>query len=383
MLAQRWAPKDLNDRFGSERQSWEGIEAVAVDVAAAFATADAELDPMFETVWGWATDVANTAPEDSIDSSNDDDPLTTAINRPWGKGLEAQLALALWHLRHRDTLPADLPSQLTRCLDPDDSRAMHYRAILARWRPILEDHISDWYETHRDALFRDERVGPATLELTLHWSRPTQDFVATFRDELISTAHAGNRDAITWALIACLNEEDGYDVPLVLDMASGSADTTAAVATETARLVGPADIEAPMLDIGFQIWTALIDADRDAVPLSSLASLGAWARIDATPDPRWTDLMERTLDITAGEIDEPSDIARTLRDLQPSNHHLAMLLPLLTKGDLWEQMYTQDLAVESLRLGPRPASSEFHQLRDRLLELGRHDVMGIDPDEPE
>lgn len=147
---------------------------------------------------------------------------------------------------------------------------------------------------------------------------------------------------------------------------------------ELARLLGPNDAEPRMLELGFNLWAALRDADRNAVPPDALAALGAWAGVHPS-DPRWTDLMIRTLELTDGNIDEPSDLARTLRDLQPSDQHLGMLLPVLTNGELWEQGCTQDLAVEALRLAALSASPAFYRLRDRLIELGRHDALEIDP----
>lgn len=160
-------------------------------------------------MWG----LAGPRTRGRCEPADDSDPLTTAINQPCGRGLEAVLTLSLWHLRQRGSLPADLPAQLNACLVADDPRAMHHRAVLTRWRPILEDHISDWYGAHRDELFRDAEYGRATLDLTLQWSRPTSSFDTTFRAELSTAAKQGSSDAVTWSLIACLNDEAGYEAP--------------------------------------------------------------------------------------------------------------------------------------------------------------------------
>jgi len=93
-------------------------------------------------------------------------------------------------------------------------------------------------------------------------------------------------------------------------------------------------------------------------------------------EARWLELTEATIRITEGKLDLASKVAERCRDAQPSPAGLRILATLLGHGDIWEQHHVDSIGVEAVRsaLDHGLVGEAVEQLRERLIQRGRHDV---------
>jgi hypothetical protein len=96
---------------------------------------------------------------------------------------------------------------------------------------------------------------------------------------------------------------------------------------------------------------------------------------------RWFELMDRTLDLSNGEIDMPIEIANRCKEAQPSGRGLRMLRRMIGHGEPWEQDYVETVGLDALRAAAKhPVDEEFELLRTRLVQRGRHEAADIIPE---
>lgn len=121
--AERWKPTVLGaDNFEYE-QDWTVVDTVTVELIDALADVDADLADQMDLCWQLALDLLETVPDDPepaeqyLESESRDDPLNRAINRPYGNGLQAVLALGGWEHRNLGHARPLLEETLTRALE--------------------------------------------------------------------------------------------------------------------------------------------------------------------------------------------------------------------------------------------------------------------------
>lgn len=76
-----------------------------------------------------------------------------------------------------------------------------------------------------------------------------------------------------------------------------------------AHLVQKCPTDAPELNTAVQFWRALLDANRDVVPVDVLRCAERWAFVTGLPDTVWAPLMLRTLTLTNGASDYAMEVA--------------------------------------------------------------------------
>ncbi len=166
---------------------------------------------------------------------------------------------------------------------------------------------------------------------------------------------------------------------------SAFSDDSAALRTaakDMAALVQNADSDSPGLAVAVEFWQAMLDADRQIVPVDILPALGRWAFVLGIDDTRWLDLMSQTLQLSGGLIDYRIEVADRCVSEEPTSKHLTVLHQLLGSGEPWERHYVEGAALDVLRAAARqPVGPEFVRLRTRLIELGQHDTADVYPDD--
>src|SRR5262249_32836906 len=152
-----------------------------------------------------------------------------------------------------------------------------YRAILAADRILLERIAPEWLTTRADTLFRTGDLGPATLDLTLKYSRhATPWLLQTLREEIIAAAHRGVDNAVATLLIALLDSNPGCDIATIINVLRTTPAALTVAAETMASLVQDIPANSPGLNVGVQFWKALLDADRQVVPAGVLHGTGRW-----------------------------------------------------------------------------------------------------------
>ena len=101
------------DQDTEEAAYGEDWEKVVLDLAKALANKDGDLAASLNALWGLALTAARSVPETDIGLLfTDNDPLASAINRTWGHGLQAVLALAAWEFRSQGTVRPEFEQTL-------------------------------------------------------------------------------------------------------------------------------------------------------------------------------------------------------------------------------------------------------------------------------
>lgn len=384
--AEAWEPEAIGHDDYDYEFDWSVVDTVTVEMIAALANKDGELEADIDLCWELAIALLRALPVDmpEIDTDKDpaefDDPLNRAINRPYGTGLEAVLALAGWEHRNQGAASVRLVDALDGVLAIPGAVGLELRAIVARSRPYLETVAREWLEARLSELFGTDQLGTWTFDLTLKWSRPTTWFYDRYQVELVAAARRGAEHGVSWLLIAYLWDQPGYTLSSIVSGLVADVAALKAAATEMASLLHGAKEDDPMVNRGLRFWEELLKADRGVIPPAVLVGLGRWTLVDAVDEDRWSDLMDVTLAITGGEIDMASEIAERCKEAQPSSRALRMLRALIGHGEPWERHHIETLGVEALREASKHATSvEFDLLRTRLIERGRHEAADVKP----
>jgi hypothetical protein len=375
---ERWTPTVLgNDSFDFE-PDWHTVDTAVVDLLATLANHDAPLTDHLDTAWAWTLAVIDTNSTTETDSR---DPLNRAINSRHGRGLRTILALAHWEHRHNSVIRQDFFDILDKVVNLTEPVGIEYRAILAADRLLLERMAPEWLTTRADTLFRTGDLGPATLDLTLKYSRhATPWLLQTLREEIIAAAHRGADNAVATLLIGILDNEPGYDIATIINVLRTTPAALTVAAETMATLVQDIQTDSPGLKVGVQFWKALLDANRQAVPATVLHTTGRWAFVAGLPDSTWTSLTIQTLTITAGVIDDATEVAERCESAPIPGDSTRILLLLLGHGEPWEQDVIAQSAIKTLRLlSSNRQDNNFLALRTKLIELGYHEAADLNP----
>jgi hypothetical protein len=369
---------DQDTERDTDRADWR---EVVLDLARALASKNGDLAASLDDLWGRALAAVQNAPETDIGLLfKDHDPLASAINRTWGHGLQAVLALAAWEFRRHGTIRPEFEQVLNAVIGTKGSAGLEFRAILASHRPLLEAIATTWLEAHATALFREGTLAQETFDLTVKWSRPTTWLYHELTDELFGAALRGAENAIRLIVVAALREEEGYDLDSLINRLGKGTAALAAAAEDAAYLVQDAEPDSPHLTVAIRFWTLLLDTSQAKTPTQALTGLGRWAFVGNIDDGQWIRLAVRTLEATGGRIDYPISVADRAARLPPSSTSRGILLRLLDKGEPWERHHAATKALDVLRASTtQPAGDSFRRLRTRLIDLGYYQATTIKP----
>lgn len=382
---ERWEPAELGrDDFDYE-PDWSMVDTASVEMVDALADADADLEADLPLCWTLASQLASSLPDDLgtidqySDRSNQDDPLNRAINRAYGKGLRAVLALGGWEHRNTGSASPSLSHLLTEVLAVGGAVGLELRSIVASSRPFVEAIAGDWLARYHDVLFGDA-LGQVTFDQTLKWSRPTKEFYSHALDRLLDAARRGADNAVAWLLIGYLSEEPGYTFDRIIDGAVGADSALIEIGREIGHLTGdvPPDRK-DLIQRGIAGWEGILAEANRRVPASALIGLGTWAPAKNLEERTWLELTERTVGVTGGQIEMVTEVAERCRDAQPSSAGLRILNAVLGQSDTWERHHVAMIGIEALRAARDGglANESVRQLQDSLLQRGHHDAAAI------
>lgn len=366
---------------GEIPHDWGNTQDVVLDLIRVLANKDADLVATLNNLWEQAIAAVESVPKTDEGLLFDEhDPLNSAINRSWGHGLQTVLALAAWEFRNCGTVRPEFERTLDAVIEMVSSAGLEFRAILATHRPVLEGIAGAWIEANATALFREGPLAKATFDLTIKWARPTTWLYQEFPAELFDAALREVDNAGKLVVVAALHEVEGYELDTVIKRLGKSPAVLATAAEDAAFLMQEPGPDSSHLAVAIRFWTLLLNADRAKVPAQALTGLGRWAFVDNIEDDQWAHLTARTLDVTGGQIDDSIAIADRAARMQPSDTSRDILLRLLDNGEPWERHHVASKALEVLRASlTQPADDSFWRLRTRLIDLGNHGAITMNP----
>ena len=384
--AKRWEPAIVGTDSYDFEPDWSVVDTVVVEMIRALANNDAELDETIDRCWELALELLHQLPDELPDIDEPDtpsmgnDPLNRAINHPYGQALQAVVVLGAWEHRNRGAASHRLADTLDEVLNVPGAIGVELRAVLASIRRVLEGVAQPWLGARADELFGNNVMGTITFDQTLKYSQPTAWFYRGYQKGLLAAARRRADHAIAWLLLAYLWQEPDYDFATIIKGVCGNLDALKSAAEEVAVLVQDVDPDSSTLKRAISFWEDLLNADRQLVPRDALVGAGRWAFVTGVDPHRWLLLIDRTIEITRGEIDYAIEVAERAKDAQPSDVGLRILRRMIGHGEPWEQQHIETVAVQALELAaPHAVGSEFRPLRTRLIERGRHEATDIHP----
>lgn len=379
-----WTPAQLTRSEADPDLAWSALERPIVEMLAAFANAEADFGTHLDLAWEITDHLVRDLPHElppqpeTCDPEAHDDAFGRAINRTYGQALETAVSLGwLGHRRDQAT-----PPRFTKLLDwvltVPGSVGADLRSVLAAFRPVLEHSAHEWLDLRHRDLFGGE-LGQVTFEATLKYPRPTAWLYENYRIRIAEAALAGVPNSVALPLIGYLWELDRFTISSILGSYESNVEVLRQTAEEIASLAQDLKAGDPMLARALAFWDGMLDGGGSTVPKAALAGAGRWAFIDAVPTDELLIRLDRTTDLTGGDIDLATEVADRCRDAQPSEPGLRILRRMQGHGEPWEKDHAGRVGLEALAIAAgHGLATEFNRLRDRLIELGFHDAADID-----
>lgn len=382
-----WTPAQLTRSEVDPDVAWSGLDRPIVELLAAFANAEADFAPHLDLAWEITEHLVRDLPHElpplpgTHDPEAHDDAFGRAINRTYGQALETVVSLG-WLGHRRDKVT---PPRFTKLLDwvltVSGSVGAELRSVLAAFRPVLEHSARGWLDLRHRDLFGGE-LGQVAFEATLKYPRPTAWLYENYRLRIANAALARVPNAVALPLIGYLWEIDHFTINSILGSYKSDVDVLRQTAEEIASLAQDVKADDPMLARALAFWDGMLDGAGSTVPKAALAGAGRWAFVDAVSTEDLLTQLDRTTDLTGGNIDLPTEVADRCRDAQPSEPGLRILRRMQGHGEPWEKDHAGRAGLEALATAAgHGLATEFNRLRDRLIELGFHAAadIGVEP----
>ncbi|RJQ91128.1 hypothetical protein D5S19_02305 [Amycolatopsis panacis] len=367
----RWEPVALGSDNYEFEPDWHNVDATSVDLAANLARCDGNLAESLDGVWTWATTPIELAPDAEPEHPYDEmtDALFHAINSARGCGLRATIWLARWELRNVGAIRPQFEALLTATLGVPGAAGSEYRAILAQYRPVLENSVPEWCDANLSQLFGQDALGRNALAMTLKYSQPTASFFARFCQTLVTAARRGLPHADAWLALALVDEVYPFDT--IIRSLRGDADAVQALGNQIAFHGQHVAEDSREMASALSLWRQLIAADRRLVPGVALRSSGRWSLVTAIPDSIWAELTLASLRITAGKVDLVIEVADRCATAEVTEATLELFRLLLENDIPWERGHVALRARATLTANPCALNSTDGRALDRrLTELG-------------
>lgn len=345
-------------------------------------------DATFDTLWNFTTSTSLVR-RDEHDPVGDfaNDPLgrNAALNEPWGKNLEAVLALAAHRHRNLGSTSPGLVAHLDRVRATTGLLGRDLHAIIAVQLPFLLTVAPEWAHSNFDYLVPDGEDGDTVLLTVVERNRPVGALLERWRERLRRLAPTHPEPCLRWLLVGAFWRRPGYTIDDIIDAVGNNAGAATELCRQISSLVQDEPAQSEALAAAITYWQAILDSTT--VPTEALRALSGWALVTNIDDRDYLPLMMHTLAKTGGELEDPMDVADHWREHDNPIQHLPLLQRLLPVGEPWQQAYVAQSIVECLRAAAaRPLKSEdtiaMRNLRAELIDRGHfnaHNVTIPDP----
>lgn len=374
-----WEPIELGGDDFDYDPNWRNAEVDGIQLIRNLASANAEFGDRIDDAWRLVLRAAHDRSVPSSLGSSNEDPLTTAINRPCTRALQSAMALAGWQYRQGVDIHSEFFKLLDESLAQSGWGGLEHRAILVSALPFLNTTAPEWLDDRASLLFEGEasdQLGQRTFTLALRWSRPSPWFLERYRDRLLAALAEGVERSFGYVVIGMLWNIAGYEPEtLAYEVARLPSESVGGTLEEAARLVSDADTSEDTRTDALRLAEMIIHDEE--VTADGLVGFGMWALVEHVDDGVWQDLTRDVLDKTQGRIDFVVDVARRCSTVG-DRASLEILSRLLrgVSNDPYERAEVQYQAIDVLRATADElrSSEEWVRLRDVLLEAGRDEA---------
>ncbi len=368
-----WPVEPLADSRLDYDTDWRVTEQAAVGLIKALADSNRSFDDRVDEAWAVLASEASdrSEPSDIISISTGTDHLTSAINRPCTRALEAVLSFVAYEYRSSGTVRPEAISLFEESLQLTGTDGAEHRAVLASRIGFLLHVLPDWTETNRDLLFgphAPDGLGQLSVELAVEWSQPNRWLLENFREAIHNAVRHGTKRAMEHMIIAMLWGCTGYSVQATAAFLRVSPDLVSKSGHALGSVLKDPDADPNIVDIAVCFWKAMLETETG----SAVEGFGFLSGVTAMGAEVWEELTLRTIRAAEGRIDWSYGIAKRLASSRPTNTGLAIFNELVRGSlDRWDRMYVAEKAAAILSsASDLQETDDYKRLRTTLLERG-------------
>lgn len=366
-----WPAEDLGDRI-TETSSWYTAHYAAVGLIAALIRADVHCDDLADDVWDFLGAAARDLSAPPWGSGGDNrlsDIASRAINRTSTRALDTAVLFADKERHSGRPLRPKLEDLLDFALRLEGSDGAEYRSILAPNIPWLRRAMPAWTESNLERIYGSEapdNLRSFTFDATIQRGRVDDWLLATHLDKLQDAAARGVPDALRHVLAGMLRTCAGYEPDSVATFLMRDPDLVRQASGQLANLLKSDGIEASHLDIGVELWRALLASASE----EALTEFGWMSQVTELDDDLWAELTLATLSATSGRTDWPDLVAERAMTAPITVDKLSIVKQVvLGQSDTWTLRRVADGAEEFFdAASDLRDTDEYEQLRTALQE---------------
>ena len=368
-----WPVETLADSRLDYDTDWRVTEQAAVGLIKALADSDRNFDDRVDEAWAvLASEAADRSePSDVVSISTGPDHLTSALNRPCTRALEAILSFVAYEYRSSGTVRPEAISLFEESLRLTGADGAEHRAVLASRIGFLLHVLPEWTETNCNLLFgrqAPDGLGQLSVELAIEWSQPNQWLLENFREAVRSAVKRGTKRAMEHMIIAMLWGCPGYSAQETVAFLRTLPDLVSESGHALGSVLDDANADQRLVDIAVDFWTVVLDTETGA----AVEGFGFLSGVAAMNTEVWEELTLRTVRAAEGRIDWSHGIAERLESSPPTTTGLAILNELVRGSlDHWDRLLVAEKAAAILSSASNlQESDDYKRLHTTLLERG-------------
>ncbi len=368
-----WPAERLADSRLDYNTDWRETEQAAVHLIKALADSDRGFDGRAEEAWAvLAAEAADRSePSNIVSISTGTDHLSSAINRPCTRALEAVLSFVAHEYRSSSTVRPEAISLFEEGLRLTGTDGAEHRAVLASRIGFLLHVLPEWTETNRDLLFGSlapDGLGQLSVELAIEWSQPNQWLLENFREAVRNAAERGAKRAMEHMIIAMLWGDTGYAVPETVTFLRTSPELVSKSGHALGSVLKDANADQSLVAIAVDFWKTILETETGA----SVEGFGFLSGVTAMDTAVWEELTLRTIEAAEGRIDGSHEITERLESSPPTTTGLAILNELVRGHlDRWDRLNVAEKAAAILSsASDLQETDDYKLLHTTLLERG-------------
>ncbi len=369
-----WPVEPLGHDYFDADTDWSETDRAGIDLINALARQHLPLDAI-ATKQAWAIVIEEARDRETPSSfSEESDPLTSAINRPCTRAVDAILSLIEYEYKRSGVVPQDALALLTECLGLEGRDGEDHRAILAPRIPFLQAVCSQWFEENLDLLLGSKAppgLAQMTIDLWLQWGRASKWMLRHFRRLILDAVRRKSERAMQGFLLGVFWDIPGYDpASCVRDLANLGPEYISECGEAAARMTRPEDTNPEHVRRGISLWEQTL---RMTTGVEALRGFGWWVEVSTIESEEWERLTLETCQKAEGNLDWASAVAEKASS-RPTSVQALQILRLLVRGSSGDNFgYSViDHAFKALEESSEESSlaDERDQLRSALLERG-------------
>lgn len=371
-----WPVEPLADDRRDYNTDWRETEQAAVGLIKALADSDRGFDGRADEAWAVLVSEASdrTEPSNIVSISTGPDFLTSAINRPCTRALEAVLSFLGHEYRSAGTVRPEATSLFEDGLRLTGIDGAEHRAVMASRLGFLLHVLPEWTETTRELLFGSlapEGLGQLSVELAIEWSPPNPWLLENFREAVHNAVRIDTDHAMEHMIVAMLWNCPGYSVQQTMAFLRTSPELVSKSGYALGRVLDDADANQSLVDVAADFWRTVLVTETGA----ALEGFGFLSQVAAMDPDTWEELMLQTVQAAAGRVDWSHGIAERLEASRTTTTGLAILNELVRGGiEDWDRVLVIEKASAILaRATDLQETDDYRRLRTTLLERGAID----------